>query len=310
MVYISCCLNADHNPTHSLYMLSLYQNNSIHILPSLFDNNYSSQVGALYSFLQRFILCSGGVAICVYWIEFWVFRFIQHIRDPVPFDMSPSTPGGYQLIPTFIDGPHDMAIKTLLGLIIFIYPLIGVPPLLGMLWLLKDTIFPKEFSLFAPFVYFRRFIIHRLGEFIKPSTSTGAETNTNMAWGADISFPCRLRLLTYTDPALMSIRVFLHLLIHIILIGAALTCSLFWFGFTIRLGLALNVARDGMATGIFLSICNAFFIFIGFLCLWPVIPVGNSLLEPLRIYLNVRERADMEVSPGSDLRNGLWALGI
>jgi len=265
-IHLPCCQNADSNPTHSLYILSLYENNPIHILPSLFENDYSSLTGVLFSFLLRFALYSGSVVICIYWIKLWVFVFVISMESPILLEF----------VPTFIDGPHNMTITALGGFAALISLLSGVLALLVILWPLKDTVPPK---LMAPFVHLRRLFFHRLGGFIKPFTRTGEEGNTKITWGMDLLFPCRFCMLNFIDQALVSIRIFMHLLIRIILIGATLTFSLFWFGFTIRLGLSFNVAHEGKVKIIFLSGGSAFF---GLACLWPVIYFGRQLVKPFR----------------------------
>ena len=282
-VHISWWSDADRNATRSLYILGLYENNSIHILPSVFDNDYSSQVGVFHSFLQRLMLGSGGVAIGVYWLKLGFELVATTVRDGV---VPPTDLNDVQLVPS---SAHDTMFKAGWISILLMGMLFGVPPILGGFWLLKNTIFPTEFSLLRPFAYLRRFVISRLGRFIKRSTNIGAERVTKTPLGTDISFPCRIWLLTYTALALMSLR-FAYILTHILMIGVFLTCSLNEFGCAIRYGLSLEVARDGVFTMLFLPISYAS---SGFLCLCGSIPLLFTLGQTFTLFPNIREREDM-----------------
>jgi len=159
-------------------MLGLYENNPIHILPSLFDNDYSSLVGVLFSFLLRFAFYSGSIVICIYWVKLWLFVFFISMESPVLLEV----------VPTFIDGPHNMAITALGGFAALISLLSGILALLVILWPLKDTVSPKLIAMFA---HLRRLFVNRLGGFIKPFTRTGEERSTKITWGMDLLFPCR-----------------------------------------------------------------------------------------------------------------------
>jgi len=84
----------------------------------------------------------------------------------------------------------------------------------------------------------------------------------------------------------MSLR-FTYILTHILMIGFILTCSLNEFGYAIRYGLSLEVARDGVFTMLFLPIPYAG---TDFLC---SIPLLFTLGQTLTLFPNIREREDM-----------------
>jgi len=186
-VHISWWPEADRNATGSLYIFGLYENNSIHILPSVFDNDYSSQVGVLHSFLQRLMLGSGGVAIGVYWLKLGFELIAVTVRD----GMVPLT--DLNVVQPVQFSAHDTIFKAKWINISLMGMLIGVPPILGGLWLLKNTIFPTGFSLLRPFAYLRRFVVSRLGRCIKPSTNIETERVTKIPLGTShflVEFSC------------------------------------------------------------------------------------------------------------------------
>ena len=95
------------------------------------------------------MLGSGGVAIGVYWLKLGFELIAITVRDGV---VPPTDLNDVQLVPS---SAHHTIFKAKWISILLMGMLFGVPPILGGLWLLKNTIFPTGFSLLRPSAYSR-----------------------------------------------------------------------------------------------------------------------------------------------------------
>ncbi|KIM40766.1 hypothetical protein M413DRAFT_446149 [Hebeloma cylindrosporum] len=204
--------------TSILYVLGLYENNTVDFWPAFFATDYTDTLlnGSYQGYV--FSLHTLGLFACGAWSYFWLRTLINYVYTPLILDRK---------IRSDFDEIHNLSIKTMMSFIFLILVALGIIPIFTQLWAIGRAVSPLRTFTRA----IRRLFVSNVATRISPLYSQARTESTYL--NQAITFLSRAR------------ATFLYILSHLLGAVACITLGAVFLGFFIQIWAVWKVQDEG-----------------------------------------------------------------